>query len=545
MNSWHRLLNDLEFRLSLRKLAGFLVMMTAVVCLYAVGFHAIMIGVEGKSFHWFTGIYWTLETMTTLGLGDIFFESWIGQLYTVVVLMTGILMVFVVLPFAVIRYLYTPYKDAIAHEQRQFNLLGQISGHVVVTSSDAIKPGLLSRLRREDIPHAAVEDGLADASESYRNLRADSARLIVVNDADVKNYAAVLAIRQASSDVPIAATCQAEDAADMLARGGANHVLPLKRWLGEQLANRINSASAGLCPIGSYEDLKLAEFPVHNTPIAGNTIRETGLRVKTGVSIVGVRDHGKMEAPRPDRLLTPSCVLLVMGRPEQLDSLDDLLQIYDINPNPVIVVGAGTVGRSAARTLKSKGLDVHMVDNDPSMEQVVGDICSSFIAGDATHPDVLIRAGIKAAPAILISTNDDATNIYLTGRSRQLNPDLRIVSRITHERNVELISKAGADFMLSYATLGLDVIMSILQNRSLIVLGEGVDVFTRPVPSMLHGKSLADSGIGASTGLNVVALRTPSGIVTQMEKDTVLERNSDLVMIGSDDQSDAFKQTFG
>lgn len=480
MNSWHRLLNDLEFRLNLRKLAGFLVMVTAVVCLYAVGFHAIMIFVEGKSFHWFTGIYWTLTTMTTLGLGDIFFEPWTGQLFTVVVLLTGIVMVFVVLPFAVIRYLYTPYKDAVAHEQRQYRLLDQITGHVLVTSSDAIKPGLLSRLRREDIPYAAVEDGLADATESYRNLRADAARLIVVNDSDVKNYAAVLAIRQVSTDVPIAATCQMEDAADMLARGGATHVLPLKRWLGEQLANRINSISAGLCPIGSYEDLKLAEFPVHNTPIAGKTVRETGLRVKTGVSIVGIRDHGKMEAPHPDRLLTPTCVMLVMGSPEQLDSLDDLLQIYDINPNPVIVVGAGAVGRSAARTLKGKGLDVHMVDNDPGMEHVVRDVCSSFIVGDATNPDVLIQAGIQGAPAILISTNDDATNLYLTGRARQLNHDLRIVSRITHERNVELISRAGADFMLSYATLGLDVIMSILQNRSLIVLGEGVDIFTRP-----------------------------------------------------------------
>ncbi len=511
MTAWRRVLNDLEFRQNLRMLAGFLDVMTLMIGIFAVGFHVIMFLAEGQSTHWFSGIYWTFTTMTTLGLGDIAFASGIGRIYTVVVLMTGIIMVFVVQPFAVIRYFYTPLKNAMAHEQRQYQLPRQVHGHVIVTSNDAIRPVLLSRLRREGIPHASIQDGLADAAETYRNLRVDHARLVVANNTDVENNATIHLVRHISPDVPIAATCGRDDTADLLERSGASHVLPLKRWLGEQLANRIHSVSAGLCPIGTFEDLKLAEFPVQNTPLSGKTIRETGLRDKTGISIVGVRDHGKMEAPRPDRLLTPSCVLLILGSPEQLESLDSLLQIYDINPNPVIVIGAGVVGRAAARTLRGKGLRVHLVDTDAAMKATAADVCTAFFTGDATHPDVLLRAGIKDAPAILISTNDDPTNIYMTGRARQMNKDLRIVSRITHERNVEIISRAGADFMLSYATLGLDVIMSILQGRSLIVLGEGIDLITRAVPPSLHGKTLGESGIGAKTGLSAVALRPRPG----------------------------------
>ena len=56
---------------------------------------------------------------------------------------------------------------------------------------------------------------------------------------------------------------------------------------------------------------------------------------------------------------------------------------------------------------------------------------------------------------MVLTTNDDATNIFLAVYCRRLNPDTRIVSRITHERNLEAIHRAGADFVLSYTTLAV------------------------------------------------------------------------------------------
>ena len=73
-------------------------------------------------------------------------------------------------------------------------------------------------------------------------------------------------------------------------------------------------------------------------------------------------------------------------------------------------------------------------------------------------------------------------NIYLAVYCRRLNPALRIVSRITHERNVEAIHRAGADFVLSYTTLGVEAVMSLLRGYELVVLGEGVELFSIPVP---------------------------------------------------------------
>ena len=83
---------------------------------------------------------------------------------------------------------------------------------------------------------------------------------------------------------------------------------------------------------------------------------------------------------------------------------------------------------------------------------------------------------------MLLTTNDDAMNIYLAVFCRRLNPELRIVSRITHERNLEAIHRAGADFVLSYTTLGVEAVMSLLHGYPPVLLGEGVELFSVPVP---------------------------------------------------------------
>ena len=113
-----------------------------------------------------------------------------------------------------------------------------------------------------------------------------------------------------------------------------------------------------------------------------------------------------------------------------------------------------------------------------------GRSASALFPGDAADRRLLERAGIHDASSVLLTTNDDAMNIYLAVYCRRLNPSLRIVSRITHERNVEAIHRAGADFVLSYTTLGVEAVMSLLRGYSLVLLGEGVELFSITVPAV-------------------------------------------------------------
>jgi voltage-gated potassium channel len=71
-----------------------------------------MVEVEGVEHSWVTGFYWVLTVMSTLGFGDITFQSDVGRLFSIVVLVTGIVMLLIVLPFAFIRFFYAPWLEA-------------------------------------------------------------------------------------------------------------------------------------------------------------------------------------------------------------------------------------------------------------------------------------------------------------------------------------------------------------------------------------------------------------------------------------------------
>ena len=84
--------------------------------------------------------------------------------------------------------------------------------------------------------------------------------------------------------------------------------------------------------------------------------------------------------------------------------------------------------------------------------------------------EVLKRAGIDEAPTTLVTTSDDAINIYLTIYCRRLRPDMQIISRATLERNVSTLHRAGADFVMSYASMGANTILNVLEKGDVVML---------------------------------------------------------------------------
>ena len=554
-------LQDRGIQRNLGLLLRYLLVLLVVIAVYTVTFHFIMLYVEGEQHSWITGLYWTLTVMSTLGFGDITFQSDIGRAFTVVVLLSGIVMLLIVLPFAFIRFFYAPWLEAQIHNRAPRALPADTKDHVILCGYDEIVEGLIPRLERDDIPYVVLEPdpraaadlqydevsvvtGARDDRSTYEAVKADQARFVLANQGDVENTNIVLTVREEAPDVPVAVLADSDDAQDILSLSGATHVLPLRRWLGEQLANRVNAQHAELHPVGRYRALRLAELPVHNTPLEGRTIREANLRATAGVTVCGVWERGTFHSPRPDLELNASSVPVVVGTEEQLRSLNERLAPYDENPHPVLVIGGGRVGGAAVRSLESRGVPVHLVEKNKQRCQALRSHCDDVFHGDAANYDLLRKAGIEDAPSVLLTTNDDAVNVYLASYCRRLNPELRVVSRVSHPRNLEALHRAGADFVLSYATLGVDAVDAALHNKRLVVLGEGADLFTRPVPGTLAGRTLAESQIGARTGLNVVALVRENDFDTQLTADTTLPADAELLMVGTEAQTDTFVEIY-
>ena len=106
------------------------------------------------------------------------------------------------------------------------------------------------------------------------------------------------------------------------------------------------------------------------------------------------------------------------------------------------------------------------------------------------------------------------------------------------------IRSAGADFALSYTTLGVEAVIALVRGHEPVLLGEGVELFTIPVPSSLGGRTLLESGIGSKTGMSVIGVEGPDGQVTQIDGATTLVRDSELVLLGSREQRRAFAEAY-
>ena len=555
-------LREGEVRRDLQALVPYATFLVAVIALCTVGFQVIMVQVEGQSHSWITAVYWTLVTMTTLGLGDVVFTSDIGRLFTIFVLGSGVVLLLVVMPFTFIRFFYAPWLEAQVRLRAPRRVPSTQRGHVIISRYDEIASVLIERLRAEGIPYYVVEpdptaaahlldQGIAvvtgelDSRTTYDGLQATQARLLLANREDTTNTNITLTVREVSRDVPIVGVVEHEDSTDILELSGCTHVLPLKVRLGEYLANRVSAGLGTADVIGTFEGLQIAEFSARNTLLAGLTVRETRLREQTGLNVVGVWHRGRLRPAFPHSQIASESILVVAGTAAQLTALDTLLETTPHSEAPVMVIGAGTVGSAATRALKRKGVPVHVLDRYPRAQGRLIDVADRVFVGDANDREALREAGLEDAPSVLLTTNDDAMNVYLAIYCRRLKPELRIVSRITHDRNLEAIHRAGADFVLSYSSLGAEAVMSYLEGHELMILGEGVDLFSVPLPRSLENKTLAETGIGSRTGLSVVAVRQDGHLVTTLRATMQMEAGAQLIMLGSVRQRRAFNDAFG
>lgn len=158
------LVTDREQRANLRALFKYLAFLAVLVTTYAVLFHVIKLNVEGEQHSWITGFYWTLVVMTTLGFGDITFQSDIGRFFSIVVLLSGVFLLLVMLPFLFIRLFYAPWLEARVRLRAPRSVPDGTRHHVILTAYDAIVIGLTARLRAEQIDYFVIEPDPATAA---------------------------------------------------------------------------------------------------------------------------------------------------------------------------------------------------------------------------------------------------------------------------------------------------------------------------------------------------------------------------------------------
>lgn len=549
-------LRQRAYQRNILTLARFVAALIGLIVLYSVLFHFIM-AYEGQKHSWVTGFYWTLTTMSTLGYGDIAFKSDLGRVFSMVVMLSGTIFLLIMLPFTFIRFFYAPWLEAQHAARAPHELPPETRGHVLLTNNDPVSAALIRKLAAAEIGYALIVPELKDAlelhdlglrvvvgdlddPETYERVRAPAAAMLVTAQGDPLNTNITFTARAVAPSLTIVATANSAAAVDILHRAGASHALRLSELMGQALARCTVGGDAVTHVVAEVDDVLIAEASVARTPLVGRSLRENHLS-ELGVSVVGVWERGRFELARPDMVVHDSAILVLAGSRSQLDVYDEHFAIYNVSGDPAVILGGGRVGRATAGALRDRGIDCRVVEKDRAR---VTDP-DRTIVGDAASLQVLEAAGIRKAPAVIITTHDDSLNIYLTIYCRRLREDIQIISRCTHERNVATLHRAGADHVLSYANMGASTIFNLLKRSRIQTIAEGLDIFRVAVPAALEGRTVGDSGVREKTGCTIVAVRSPEGQVINPGPAVMLHQGSELVLVGGVDAEAKFRESYG
>lgn len=537
-------------------MSGLALIGIAMVAGYSLAFHFLMLQ-EGQSHTWTTALYWTITTMSTLGYGDVTFTSDMGRAFSMLVLVSGVLLILVLLPFAFVQFVIAPWMDQREAARTPRKVPTDLRGHIIMVGLDVVTQALIARAKRAgtpavvlvDEPHEAArlhEEGYRamvgplDAPATYRKAGVKRAEMVIATQADTTNTNVAFTVRQVNRQITIAATADKEASVDVLELAGADHVLRLGATLGQELASRILGTTGRAHVIGSFGNTLVAEAAARGTALVGLTLDEAKQHIKCAVQILAIMRQGRLRPLEPGKTIEESTILIIAGPRQALDAYDEQFQDPSTPEAPVLVLGGGRVGRAAAETFEQAAVPYTIV------EQMPGRAPSplSVVEGDAADLQVLQAAGLDDASAALVTTHDDDLNIYLTLYCRRLRPDLQVVSRATYERNVATLYRAGADSVLSYATIGATALWNELGRAHRVVITEGNELFPVPLPRKLAGIATRDEKVYRQTGCHIVGATDSAGALLPDTDGAIPAGATSLVLLGDRHAERAFRAQY-
>lgn len=207
----------------------------------------------------------------------------------------------------------------------------------------------------------------------------------------------------------------------------------------------------------------------------------------------------------------------------------------------VIVCGFGRIGGLVTDELTRRKVPVVVIEMRQEAEPTLHDAKVRFLIADATEEDVLLKAGLMKARALVVTVPHDADNVYITLTAHDLHPALQIVARAEHASTEPKLKRAGATRVVCPQVAGATMIANILTRPNVVdfveIAGRGLqlemDEYVIGSNSTLAGKPLRDSQVRERGGAIVVAIKRANGeTLYSPPPHTGLRKGDTLILVG-------------
>lgn len=222
--------------------------------------------------------------------------------------------------------------------------------------------------------------------------------------------------------------------------------------------------------------------------------------------------------------------------------------------NHIIICGYGRNGRQAVSELKAHRRPFVVIDNKHEVVAANDDNTILIIEGDSTEDDVLIRAGVKTAKALITTLPNDADNLFVVLSARSLNPNLITVSRAADDSAERKLFKAGVNNVVMPERVGGAHMVSLVVNPDVVdfldyisVHGKDdtnlVEITCNCIAEKFKNRSIRELEIRIKSGANIIGFKTPDGnYIINPTPDTVLIPGSKLFVLGTPEQIRLMKE---
>jgi len=159
-----------------------------------------------------------------------------------------------------------------------------------------------------------------------------------------------------------------------------------------------------------------------------------------------------------------------------------------------IIVGCGKLGSGLALNLIQKGYSVTVIDESPATFEMLGkDFKGKTLAGIGFDKDILEKAGIKSADAVIACCKSDVTNALIGRISRNIYRVPHVVSRIYDPRKAEVYHTLGIQ-TISATTWGIRRVSELLSYSQIDVVttigDDNVELVRIDVPALLINRTV-------------------------------------------------------
>jgi voltage-gated potassium channel len=222
--------------------------------------------------------------------------------------------------------------------------------------------------------------------------------------------------------------------------------------------------------------------------------------------------------------------------------------------NHVILCGYGRNGQQAAEELKMFNKSVVIIENRHDI--IIDNLEQQFrfIEGDATNDDILLKANIDSASALITTLPNDADNLFVVLSARSINPELKIISRASSESSEKKLRVAGANNVILPEKVGGNHMAVLVAKPDIVEFLEHLsirgssptnleEIVCSDLESEISCKSIHEIGIRQKSGANIIGFKTPEGeFILNPSPETNVIPGSKLFVLGTQEQIETMKK---